>query len=67
MLRVDLDGVFFTLRAAIRHMVERGEGGSVVVTSSVSTLMGAPRNQAYASAKGGDHRDDEGPRGRVRA
>jgi NAD(P)-dependent dehydrogenase (short-subunit alcohol dehydrogenase family) len=51
-LRVDLDGVFFTLRAAIRHMVERGEGGSVVVTSSVSTLMGAPRNQAYASAKG---------------
>ena len=37
---------------AVRHMVERGEGGSVVVTSSVSTLMGAPRNQAYASAKG---------------
>ena len=34
-------------------MVERGEGGSVVVTSSVSTVMGAPRNQAYASAKGG--------------
>jgi NAD(P)-dependent dehydrogenase (short-subunit alcohol dehydrogenase family) len=52
-LRVDLDGVFFTLRAAIRNMVERGEGGSVVVTSSVSTIMGAPRNQAYAAAKGG--------------
>ncbi len=51
-LRVDLDGVFFTLRAAVRHMVERGEGGSVVVTSSVSTVMGAPRNQAYASSKG---------------
>ena len=51
-LRVNLDGVFFTLRAAVRHMVERDEGGSVVVTTSGSTLMGAPRNQPYASSKG---------------
>jgi NAD(P)-dependent dehydrogenase (short-subunit alcohol dehydrogenase family) len=51
-LRVDLDGVFYTLRAAARHMIERGEGGTLVVTSSLSATEGAPRNQAYASTKG---------------
>ena len=51
-LRVNLDGVFFTFRAAVRHMVERGEGGSLVFTSSRSATEGAPRNQAYASTKG---------------
>ena len=50
--RVNLDGVFLTYRAAVRHMKERGEGGSLVVTSSLSALSGAARNQAYASAKG---------------
>lgn len=50
---IDLDGVFFTFRAAARHMVERGEGGRLVGTSSTSAIHGAPRNQAYASSKGG--------------
>ncbi|HVF33001.1 MAG TPA: SDR family oxidoreductase [Acidimicrobiales bacterium] len=50
--RVNLDGVFLTYRAAVRHMKERGEGGSLAVTSSLSALSGAARNQAYASAKG---------------
>jgi NAD(P)-dependent dehydrogenase (short-subunit alcohol dehydrogenase family) len=51
-MRVNLDGVFYTLRAATKHMIERGEGGSLVVTSSLSATEGAPRNQAYASTKG---------------
>jgi len=51
--RVNLDGVFLTYRAAVRHMKARGEGGSLVVTSSLSAVEGAARNQAYASAKGG--------------
>lgn len=51
--RVNLDGVFLTFRAAVKHMVERGEGGSLVVTSSLSAIEGAARNQAYASCKGG--------------
>jgi NAD(P)-dependent dehydrogenase (short-subunit alcohol dehydrogenase family) len=50
--RVNLDGVFLTYRAAVRHMKERGEGGSLVVTSSLSAIEGAARNQAYASTKG---------------
>jgi NAD(P)-dependent dehydrogenase (short-subunit alcohol dehydrogenase family) len=51
-MSVNLDGVFFTYRAAVRHMVERGGGGSLVVTSSLSATEGAPKNQAYASTKG---------------
>jgi NAD(P)-dependent dehydrogenase (short-subunit alcohol dehydrogenase family) len=55
-MAVNLDGVFWTLREACRHMAERSKagdrGGSLVVTSSVSAIHGAPRNQAYAATKG---------------
>ncbi len=51
--RVNLDGVFLTFRAAVAHMKERGEGGSLAVTSSLSAIEGAAKNQAYASSKGG--------------
>lgn len=51
--RVNLDGVFLTFRAAAKHMVDRGDGGSLVVTSSLSAIEGARANQAYASCKGG--------------
>lgn len=51
--RVNLDGAFLTLREAARHMVSRGEGGSLVAISSVSALDGAPRMEHYASAKAG--------------
>ena len=51
--RINLDGAFLTLRAAAAHLVERGEGGVLVATSSVSAIHGAPRNQAYAASKAG--------------
>jgi NAD(P)-dependent dehydrogenase (short-subunit alcohol dehydrogenase family) len=51
-MSVNLDGAFFTLRTAARHMVERGGGGSLAVTSSLSAMMGAPRSQHYAASKG---------------
>jgi NAD(P)-dependent dehydrogenase (short-subunit alcohol dehydrogenase family) len=55
-LAVNLDGVFWTLRAAARHMVARAAqgdpGGSMLATSSTSAIHGAPRNQAYAATKG---------------
>jgi len=50
-LRVNLDGTFFTLRAVARHMVERGGGGSLVATSSLGAL-GQPRGEHYAASKG---------------
>lgn len=52
-LRVNLDGAFFTLRAAARHMVERGDGGSLVATSSLAAIDGQPRGEHYAASKGG--------------
>jgi NAD(P)-dependent dehydrogenase (short-subunit alcohol dehydrogenase family) len=51
--RVNLDGVFLCLREATRHLVERGEGGSLVAVSSVSAIHGAPGMEHYASAKAG--------------
>ena len=49
---INLDGTFFTFRAASKHMIERGEGGRLVGTSSTSAIHGAARNEAYASTKG---------------
>src|SRR5665811_1475580 len=51
--RVNSEGVFLTLRTASRHMVEHGQGGSLVVTSSASSVMGMPRGQHYAATKAG--------------
>jgi NAD(P)-dependent dehydrogenase (short-subunit alcohol dehydrogenase family) len=50
-LGVNLDGAFFTVRAAARHMVERGGGGSIVLIASTSTIHGAPAQPHYASSK----------------
>lgn len=51
--RVNSEGAFLTLRAAARHLVERGEGGSLVGISSTSAIHGAPRGESYAHSKGG--------------
>jgi NAD(P)-dependent dehydrogenase (short-subunit alcohol dehydrogenase family) len=51
-LKVNLDGVFWTLRAASRHMVERGTGGVLVPTASLAAIAGAARNEHYAATKG---------------
>jgi NAD(P)-dependent dehydrogenase (short-subunit alcohol dehydrogenase family) len=51
--RVNLDGAFYTLRAAARHMIERGKGGSLVVTASLAAISGQPRGQHYSATKGG--------------
>ena len=53
---VNEEGTFFTLREACKHMVERAKagdpGGSLMVTSSLSAIDGAARNEAYAATKG---------------
>ncbi len=50
---INLEGAFFTFRAASRHMVKRGEGGSLVATSSLASMEGQPRGEHYAATKGG--------------
>jgi NAD(P)-dependent dehydrogenase (short-subunit alcohol dehydrogenase family) len=49
--RINLDGVFYTFRAASRHMVARGGGGSLVVTASMAARMGAARSEHYGATK----------------
>jgi NAD(P)-dependent dehydrogenase (short-subunit alcohol dehydrogenase family) len=55
-LRVNLDGAYYTLRAAARHMVERAKDGDafgrLVGTASLAALSGAARNEHYAATKG---------------
>lgn len=52
-MSINLDGAMLTLREAARHMVERGDGGSLVAVSSTSAVQGAPMNQTYSVAKTG--------------
>lgn len=55
-MSVNLDGAFFTLRAAARHMVQRAQqgdsGGRLLVTASLAALSGAARNEHYGATKG---------------
>ena len=50
--RINVEGVFLTFRAAARHMVERGGGGSLVATASTAAIEGAARNSHYGASKG---------------
>lgn len=50
-MRVNLDGAFYTLQEATRHLVERGRGGSLVVTTSGSAFQGQQRGQHYGASK----------------
>jgi NAD(P)-dependent dehydrogenase (short-subunit alcohol dehydrogenase family) len=54
-MSVNLEGAFFTLRAASRHMVGRAKaerpGGRLVVTSSTSTVHGPAGAVAYGQAR----------------
>lgn len=49
-LRVNLSGAFLTARAAARRM---GEGGRIVLTSSLFGLRGGAGNAAYSASKFG--------------
>lgn len=52
MMAVNLKGVFFTSQAAGRHMVERGYG-RIVTISSQAGLVGIRRHAVYSASKGG--------------
>jgi SDR family mycofactocin-dependent oxidoreductase len=54
---VNLTGVFHTVQAAYPSMIKRGEGGSIVLTSSIAGLTGIggpmPGGLGYTAAKHG--------------
>lgn len=50
---VNLTGVWITARVALPHIIAGGRGGSIVLTSSVGGLRGAPNIGHYIAAKHG--------------
>jgi NAD(P)-dependent dehydrogenase (short-subunit alcohol dehydrogenase family) len=51
---INLRGAYLTLRAGVRQLLAQGEGGALIVVSSVTALAGlAPQNPAYTATKGG--------------
>ena len=53
MVDINLTGVFNTVRAALPSMLERGEGGSLVLTSSTAGLRAYQNTAHYTAAKHG--------------
>jgi hypothetical protein len=49
---VNLTGVFLTTRAVADHLVERAEGGSIVLTGSVVARLALPLAPHYTASKG---------------
>jgi (+)-trans-carveol dehydrogenase len=52
-LGVNVTGVFNTVRAVVPSMIERGRGGSIILTSSLAGLKGYSNIAAYVVAKHG--------------
>ncbi len=53
MIDVNLTGVFFTVKAALPHLLDGGNGGSIVLTSSAAGLRGIENCAHYCAAKHG--------------
>ncbi|HEV7579534.1 MAG TPA: SDR family oxidoreductase [Mycobacterium sp.] len=53
MIDVDLSGVWKTVKAGVPHLISQGEGGSIILTSSVGGLKAYPRTGHYIAAKHG--------------
>jgi SDR family mycofactocin-dependent oxidoreductase len=53
MIDTNLTGVWKTTKATIPTLIEQGQGGSIIITSSVAGLRGLPFLGHYVSAKHG--------------
>lgn len=50
-LDVNVTGVWHTAKAAVPHMIERGEGGAIVMTGSAASTQGIPNLVGYVASK----------------
>ena len=50
---VNLKGLFFCTQCFGRHMIDRGEGGRIINTSSQAGVVGLPDHAAYCATKAG--------------
>ena len=53
MIDINLSGVWRTAKAAVPHLIAGGNGGSIVLTSSIAGLIGQPGIGHYVAAKHG--------------
>ena len=53
MIDVNLAGVWKTVKAAVPHLISGGQGGSIILTSSVGGLKAYPHTGHYIAAKHG--------------
>jgi SDR family mycofactocin-dependent oxidoreductase len=53
MIGVNLSGVWKTVKAAVPHLISGGNGGSIILTSSVGGLKAYPHTGHYIAAKHG--------------
>lgn len=53
MIDINLTGVWYTVRAAVKHMIEGGNGGAIVLTSSSAGLVSMENIGHYVAAKHG--------------
>ena len=51
LVRINIEGVFFTGQAVARHMIPRGQG-KIINICSVNSLMSRPTNAVYTTTKG---------------
>jgi len=52
-MAVHLDGAFLTTRAAMRLMIQRGQGGTILYMGSIHSHIASPNKSAYVAAKHG--------------
>ncbi|MCB2127689.1 MAG: SDR family oxidoreductase [Rhodobacteraceae bacterium] len=52
-MSVNLDGLFFTTRESVKHMMSQGRGGKIVSIGSISGYRGNQGFAAYCTSKGG--------------
>ncbi len=50
---VNVTGAFLCMQAVVAHMLQRGEGGSIVAVASVAASKGLPLSPHYSASKGG--------------
>ncbi|AWK73919.1 3-ketoacyl-ACP reductase [Rhodococcus oxybenzonivorans] len=53
MVDINLTGAWKTTKAAIPSMIERGKGGSIILTSSIAGVIAFPNLSHYTAAKHG--------------
>lgn len=53
MLGINLEGVWKTVKAGVPHVISGGNGGSIILTSSVGGLKAYPNTGHYVAAKHG--------------